>query len=66
MDPVEDLPPPPAFFPPPAPAAVAPPPAPAAASLSGPKIFILSPLPGNKYDVDQYYYSPAADVSEGD
>ncbi len=66
MDPVEDLPPPPAFSPPPAPTAVAPPPAPAAASLSGPKIFVLSPLPGNKYDVDWYYHSPAADVSEGD
>ena len=67
MDPVEDLPPPPAFFPPPAPAAVAPPPAaPAAASPSGPKIFVLSPLPGNEYDVDRYYYSPAADISEGD
>ena len=66
MDPVEDLPPPPAFFPPPAPAAVAPPPAPVAASLSGPKIFVLSPLPGNEYDIDRYYYSPAADVSEGD
>ena len=66
MDLVEDLPPPPAFFPPPAPVAVAPPPAPAAASLSGPKIFVLSPLPGNEYDLDRYYYSPAADVSEGD
>jgi hypothetical protein len=67
MDPVEDLPPPPAFFPPPAPAAVAPPPAaPAAASPSGPKIFVLSPLPGYEYDVDRYYYSPAADISEGD
>ena len=67
MDPVEDLPPPPAFFPSPAPAAVAPPPAaPAAASPSGPKIFVLSPLPGYEYDVDRYYYSPAADISEGD
>ena len=44
MDPAEDLPPPPAFFPPPAPAAVAPSPIPAAASLSGPKIFFLSSL----------------------
>ena len=66
MVPVEDLRPPPAFAPPPTPAAVAPPPAPAAASLSGPKIFVLSPLPGNKYDVDRYFYSPAADVTVGD
>ena len=67
MDPVEDLPPPQAFFPPAAPpAAVVLPHTPAAASLSGPKIFVLSPLPGNKYDVDRYYYSSAADVSEGD
>ena len=53
MDPVEDLLPPPAFFPPPAPAADAPPPAPAAASLSGPKICVLSPLLGNRFDVDR-------------
>ena len=66
MDPIKDIPPPPAFFSPPTPAAVAPPPAPAAAFLSGPKIFVLSPLPSNKYDVDLYFYSPAADVSEGD
>ena len=66
MDPLEDLPPPPAFFPPPAPAADAPSPAPAAASLSGPKIFVLSPLSSNKYDVDRYFYSPAADVMMGD
>jgi hypothetical protein len=66
MDPAEDLPPPPAFFPPPAPAADAPPPAPTAASLSGPKIFVFSPLPGNRYDADWYFYSPAADVTEGD
>jgi len=66
MDPAEDLPPPPAFFPPPAPVAVAPSPIPAAASLSGPKIFVLSPLPGNKYDVDRYFYSPSADVTVGD
>ncbi len=52
MDPIEGLPPPPAFFPPPAPAADAPSPAPAAATLSGPKIFVLSPLPGNQFDVD--------------
>ncbi len=66
MDPIEDLPPPPAFSPPPAPSAIAPPPAPAAAFHSGTKIFVLSPLPSNKYDVDRYCYSPAADVSEGD
>ena len=66
MDPIEDLPPPPAFFPPPAPAADAPSPAPAATFLSGPKIFVLSNLPGNQFDVDRYFYSPAADVSEGD
>ena len=44
MDLLEDLPPPPAFFPPPAPAANAPPSAPAAMSLSGPKIFVLPPF----------------------
>ena len=66
MDPLGDLPPPWAFFPSPAPPANAPPPTPAAESLSGPKIFVLSPLPSNKYNVDWYFYSPAADVSEGD
>ena len=66
MDPIEDLLPPPRFFPPPAPAADAPSPAPAAAPLSGPKIFVLSPLPGNQFNMDQYFYSPAADVSKGD
>ena len=66
MNPLEDIPPPPAFFPPPAPAANAPPPAPAAMSLSGPKIFVLPPLPSNKYDVDRYFYSPAVDVTMGD
>ncbi len=65
-DPLGDLPPPQAFFPSPAPPANAPPPTPAAASLSNPKIFVLSPLPSNKYDVDRFFYSPAADVSEGD
>ena len=43
----------------------APPPAPVTASHSGPKIFVLSPLPGNRFDVDRYFYSPAADVMEG-
>jgi hypothetical protein len=66
MDPSEDLPPPPAFFPPPAPAAVALPPASTAVSLVGPRIFVLSPLPGNKYEVDRYFYSPQADATEGD
>ena len=66
MDPLGDLPPPRAFFPSPAPPANTPPPAPVAASLSGPKIFVLSPLLSNKYNVDWYFYSPAADVSEGD
>ncbi len=50
---------------PPASAADAPPPAPLVAPLSGPKIFVLSPIPGNQFDVDWYFYSPAADVSEG-
>ena len=63
MDPSEDFPPPPAFFPPPA---VAPPPASTAASLVGPKIFVLSPLPSVKYEVDRYFYSPQVDVTEGD
>ena len=66
MDPSEDFPPPPALFPPPAPAAAAPPPASTAASIVGPRIFVLSPLPGNKYEVDRYFYSPRADVTTGD
>jgi hypothetical protein len=66
MDPSEYCPPPPAFFPPPAPAAAAPPPTSTAASLVGPRIFVLSPLLGNKYDVDRYFYSPQADITEGD
>ena len=66
MDPSEDFPPPPALFPPPAPAAAAPPPASTAASLVGPRIFVLSPLPGNKYEVDRYFYSARADVTTGD
>jgi hypothetical protein len=32
---------------------------------AGPRILQLSPLPGNIYDIDQYYYDPAADVSQG-
>ena len=66
MDPSEDFPPPPASFPPPAPAAGAPPPASTAASLVSPKIFVLSPLPGVRFEVDRYFYSPQADVTEGD
>ena len=66
MDPSEDFPPPPVLFPPPAPAAAAPPPASTAASLVGPRIFVLSPLPGNKYEVDRYFYSARADVTTGD
>jgi hypothetical protein len=46
--------------------ACAPSPALVAASLPGPKIFVLSPLLGNRFDVDWYFYSPAADVTEGD
>ena len=61
MDPVEEAP-----FSPPAPAAVTPPPGPTAASFSGPTVFVLSPLPGNPYDVDRYFYSSAANVTEGD
>ena len=66
MDPIEDPLPAQASFPFPAPAADAPPPAPMAASLSGPKICVLSPLPATKYNVDRYFYSLAADVTEGD
>ena len=66
MDPSEDFTPPPAFFPPPAPAAAAPPPASTAVSLVGPRMFVLSSLPGNKYEVDRYFYSPRADVTTGD
>jgi hypothetical protein len=42
------------------------PPTPAAASISSPKICVLSPLPGNIYEVDRYYYAPAADATQGD
>ena len=42
-----------------------PPSAPAASSHPGPKVFVLSPLPGNFYDVDRYYYARAADVTVG-
>ena len=42
------------------------PPAPPVVSFAGPKVFVLSPLRGNPYDVDRYYYSPSADVTQGD
>jgi len=35
------------------------------ASTIGPKIFQLSPLPGNLYEVDRFYYAPLADITEG-
>ena len=69
MDPLEDAPFPPApavASPPPAPVAASPPPAPPVVSFAGPKVFVLSPLRGNPYDVDRYYYSPSADVTQGD
>jgi hypothetical protein len=56
MDPVEDSLP---------GSAALPPPTPAVAPASGPKIFVLSPLRGNRYEVDRYFYSPAADVTGG-
>ena len=61
MDPIEEHP-----VPPPAPVAASFPPAPVAASFTGPTVFVLSPLPGNPYEVDRYFYSPAADVTGGD
>ena len=61
MDSVDEAP-----FPSPAPAAAAPSPGPTAASFASPVVFVLSPLPGNPYNVDRYYYSPAANVTEGD
>ena len=57
MEPIEDT---------SASAAGANPPAPAAAFLSGPKIVVLSPLPGNRFDADRYFYSPVTEVTEGD
>jgi hypothetical protein len=36
-----------------------------ATPLAGPRIIQLSPVPGNIYGMDQYYYNPAADVSQG-
>jgi hypothetical protein len=32
---------------------------------AGSRIIQLSPVPGNIYDMDQYYYNPAADISQG-
>jgi hypothetical protein len=57
MDPVEESMPSLAAFPPPAPAATSDP---------GPKIFVISPLPGNIYNIDYYYYASSADVTSGD
>ena len=36
-----------------------------AAAASGPKIVQLSPLPGNIYETDQFYYDPAATLTAG-
>jgi hypothetical protein len=33
-----------------------------ATPLAGPRILQLPPVPGNIYDMDQYYYDPAANV----
>jgi hypothetical protein len=43
-----------------------PPPAPAATPIPGPKIFQLSPLPGNIYNVECYYYAPLTDITKED
>ena len=56
----------PAAAPSPAYAAAALPPAYAAAPPAGPSVFVLSPLPGNIYEADRYFYSPDANVMEGD
>ncbi len=61
MDPIAEE-----SFPSPARVAETPPTVPPAASLPGPMIFVLSPLPGNRYNIDRYFYSPAANVTEGD
>jgi len=37
-----------------------------ATSAPGPKIFVISPLPGNIYHVDRNYYAPSADMTSGD
>jgi hypothetical protein len=36
-----------------------------ATSPASPRIIQLSPVPGNIYDMDQYYYNPNANVSQG-
>ena len=36
-----------------------------AASVPSPKIFQLSPLPGNIYETDRFYYDPAATLDSG-
>ncbi len=36
-----------------------------AASDTSPKIFQLSPLPGNIYDIDCFYYAPSANITQG-
>ena len=56
----------PAAAPSPAYAAAALPPTYAAAPPAGPSVFVLSPLPGNIYEADRYFYSPDANVMEGD
>jgi hypothetical protein len=38
----------------------------AAAPFTGPKILQLSPLPGNFYKRDHFYYSPFTDITQGD
>ena len=40
-------------------------PIPVAAAAPGPKIFQLSPLPGNIYETDRFYYDPAASLNVG-
>jgi hypothetical protein len=35
-------------------------------SLAGPKILKLSPVPNNIYDMDRFFYNPAANISQGD
>jgi hypothetical protein len=34
-------------------------------AIAGPRIIQLSPIPGNIYNMDRFYYDPAADVSCG-
>jgi hypothetical protein len=37
-----------------------------AVPLSGPKSLQLSPVPGDTYDTDRFFYNHAANVSQGD